>query len=404
MSTSLLYHGFGIKGYQYVNSRYEGGAIVFTISQSPFDFRCSNCGSGKVVCKGKIIRRFRTLPIGKKPVWIVMAIQRVLCLSCGLVRQVKVRFADPRRSYTKAFERYALELSRHMSILDVARHLGVSWDVIKEIQKRYLKRHYLHPKLKTLKHIAIDEITIGRGHQYLTIVLDLTTGAVVFVGEGKGSQALVPFWKRLNRSKAKIEAVAMDMSPAYISAVKENLPNARIVFDHFHVIKMFNDKLDELRRKLYHNATTALGKRVLKGIRWLLLKSPENLDENSNEYNRLNEALQLNQPLAIAYYLKEDLRQLWRQSTKADAECFLDDWIGQARGSGVPMLVKFAKILWVHREGLLNYYDFPISNGPLEGTNNKIKTMKRQAYGFRDKEFFKLKIMAIHETRYALVG
>ena len=133
---------------------------------------------------------------------------------------------------------------------------------------------------------------------------------MVFVGEGKGSQALVPFWKRLNRSKARIEAVTIDMSPAYISAVKENLPHARIVFDHFHVIKMFDDKLDELMRKLYYNATTALGKRVLKGIRWLLLKSPENLDENSNEYNRLNEALQLNQPLAIAYHLKEDLRQL----------------------------------------------------------------------------------------------
>lgn len=404
MSTSLLYHGFGIKGYQYVNSHYEGGAITFTIRQSPFDFRCSSCGSARVVCKGKIVRRFRTLPIGRKPVWIVMAIQRVLCLSCGLVRQVKVRFADPRRSYTKAFERYALELSRHMTILDVARHLGVSWDVIKEIQKRYLKRHYLRPKLKDLKYIAIDEITIGRGHQYLTIVLDLKTGAVVFVGEGKGSEALVPFWKRLNRSKARIEAVAIDMSPAYIRAVKENLPHARIVFDHFHVIKLFNDKLDELRRKLYHNATTALGKRVLKGIRWLLLKSPENLDENHNEYNRLKEALQLNQPLAIAYYLKEDLRQLWRQGTKTEADHFLDDWIAQAKGSGVPMLVKFAKTLSVYREGLLNYYDFPISNGPLEGTNNKIKTMKRQAYGFRDMEFFKLKIMAIHETRYALVG
>jgi len=361
MSTSLLYHGFGIKGYQYVNSHYADGAITFTILQSPFDFKCSSCGSSRIVWKGKVTRRFRTLPIGKKPVWIVMAIQRVLCLSCGLVGQVKVRFADSRRNYTKAFERYALELSRHMTILDVARHLGVSWDVIKEIQKRYLRRHYLCPKLKGLKYIAIDEITIGRGHRYLTIVLNLRTGAVVFVGEGKGSEALAPFWRRLNRSKAKIEAVAIDMSPAYISAVKENLPHAHIVFDRFHVIKMFNDKLDELRRKLYHYANTALGKRVLKGIRWLFLKSPENLNENYNEYNRLNEAFQLNQPLAIAYYLKEDLRQLWRQRTKSDAERFLNDWITQAKGSGVAMLAKFARTLSEHRQGLLSYYDFPIS-------------------------------------------
>lgn len=404
MSTSLLYHGFGVRGYRYVNTRYEGGSVIFAIGQSRFELECSSCGSREVIRRGKVDRRFRSLPIGRKPVWIVMGIQRVLCLSCGLVRQVRVRFADPRRSYTKAFERYALDLSRHMTILDVARHLGVSWDVVKEIQKRYLKRHYLRPKLKALKQIAIDEITIGRGHQYLTIVLDLKSGAVVFVGEGKGSEALLPFWRRLKCSRAKIEAIAMDMSPAYISAAKENLPEASIVFDHFHVVKMFNDKLDELRRKLYRDADTALQKRVLKGTRWLLLKSPTKLDESRDEQQRLKEALELNHPLAIAYYLKEDLRQLWLQDNKTEAETFLDDWISQAESSEVPILTKFATTLSDHRKGLLAYYDFPISNGPLEGTNNKIKTMKRQAYGFRDREFFKLKIMAIHETKYALVG
>lgn len=163
MSTSLLYHGFGVRGYQYVNSRYKGGSVIFTIRQSPFDLRCSSCGSQQVIRRGKIARRFRALPIGQKPVWIVIGIQRVLCLTCGLLRQVKVGFANPRRSYTKAFERYALELSRHMTIRDVARHLGVSWDVIKKIQKRYLKRHYLRPKLKALKQIAIDEIPSAEG-------------------------------------------------------------------------------------------------------------------------------------------------------------------------------------------------------------------------------------------------
>ena len=128
------------------------------------------------------------------------------------------------------------------------------------------------------------------------------------------------------------------------------------------------------------------------------------MDESRHEQQRLKEALELNQPLAIAYYLKEDLRQLWLQDNKTEAETFLDDWISQAESSEVPMLTKFATTLSDHRKGLLAYYDFPISNGPLEGTNNKIKTMKRQAYGFRDREFFKLKIMAIHETKYALVG
>ena len=190
-----------------------------------------------------------------------------------MVRQVEIGFADPRRTYTKAFERYALELSRCMTILDVARHLGVSWDVIKDIQKRDLSRRYAKPKLKDLRQIAIDEIAIAKGHRYVTVVLDLESGAVVFVGDGKGADALKPFWKRLRRSKAKIEAVAMDMSPAYHEAVSTHLSKATIVFDHFHVIKLFNDKLSDLRRWLYHRAEDEQ-KKVLKGVRWLLLKPP----------------------------------------------------------------------------------------------------------------------------------
>lgn len=291
-----------------------------------------------------------------------------------------------------------------MTILDMARHLGVSWDVIKDIQKRNLLRRFSKPKLKKLRKIAIDEITIGKGHQYLTIVMDLETGAVIFVAEGKGGEGLEPFWKKIARARARIEAVATDMSPAYIGAVIKNLKEAVIVLDHFHVIKLFNDKLAEFRRNLHTNATTALEKRVLKGTRWLLLKALHNLNENRNEHQRLQQALELNMPLATAYYMKEDLRQLWSQKNKTAAATFLDDWIARATASNVTMLVKFARTLKVHRSGILNYYDYPISTAPLEGTNNKIKTMTRQAYGFRDKEFFKLKIMALHQTKYALVG
>lgn len=403
MSTSLLYHGFGIRGYVYVSSQYKGGCVTFRIRQDPKELTCSSCGSRRVIRRGQVWRRFRTVPVGLKPVWIEFAVGRVFCLFCGLVRQVKVRFADPRRTYTKAFERYALELSRHMTILDVARHLGVSWDVVKDIQKRNLKKRFARPKLNKLERVAIDEITISRGHRYLTIVLDLVSGAVVFVGEGKGAKALEPFWKQLRRSKAKIKAVAIDMSPAYISAILENLKGATIVFDHFHVIKLYNDGLSDLRRQLYHEAEV-MEKKVIKGTRWLLLKNPENLNKERDEHRRLQEALELNQPLATAYYMKEDLRQLWKQPDKKTAENFLIDWVYRAGSSGISMLQKFAQTLAAHRTGILAYYDYPISTAPLEGTNNKIKTMKRQAYGFRDLEFFKLKIMAVHETKYALVG
>ena len=143
---------------------------------------------------------------------------------------------------------------------------------------------------------------------------------------------------------------------------------------------------------------------MLKGTRWLLLKRPENLNPKHNEPVRLHDALRLNQPLATAYYLKEQLREVWEQEDGEEARVFLLDWIAQAESSGIRMLINFAKPLRIHAWGILAYYDYPISTGPLEGTNNKIKTMKRQAYGFRDAEFLKLKIYAIHEPTYALVG
>jgi transposase len=403
MSTSLLYHAFGVRGYEYARTEYQGGQTTSTIRQADKALRCPACGSRGVRPKGQVERRFRSLPIGRRATFVALAIPRVACDACRVVRQVAVSFADPRRSYTKAFERYALDLCRRMTIRDVARHLGVSWDVVKDIQERDLSRRYAKPPLKGLRRIAIDEIAVGKGHRYLTVVLDLKSGAVVFVGDGKGGDAPEPFWKRLRRCKAKVEAVAMDMSPAYRNAVSAHLPGAVIVFDHFHVVKLFNDKLSGLRRSLYHRAT-AEQKQVLKGSRWLLLKNPEHLDDERDEEARLAEALALNKPLAAAYYLKEDLRRFWEQPGKRFAAAFLTDWVRRARASGVGTLRQMAETLEVHRSGLLAYYDYPISTGPLEGTNDKIKTMKRQAYGFRDQEFLKLKILAIHEARYALVG
>jgi transposase len=291
-----------------------------------------------------------------------------------------------------------------MTIQDVSLLLEVSWGTIKEIQKDDLGRRFGKPSLKDLRRIAIDEIAVRKGYRYLTVVLDLESGRVVFVGEGKGADALKPFWKRVRRSRAKIEAVATDMCWAYILAVTENLPEAAIVCDRFHVIRLLNDKLTELRRELYRSTKDVLQKDVLKGIRWLLVKRSENLDEDRNEHQRLQEALKVNEPLALAYYLKEQLGEFWELDGEDEAEAFLLDWLALAEASGIAMLISFARTLRQHALRLLAWYDYPISTGPLEGTNNKIKTLKRQAYGYRDDEFFRLKILALHETRYALVG
>lgn len=380
------------------------GRLVFTIRQERDKLRCPRCGSAEVIAKGAVEREWRGVPLGSKPVMVRLAVPRVLCRKCAIIRQVRVPFADEKVRYTKAFARQALELSRCMTIRDVALRLQVSWDLIKEIQKTHLQKHYSKPKLKHLKRIAIDEISIGKGHKYLTIVLDLDSGSVVFQGDGKGANSLDPFWKRLRNSRAKVEAVAIDLSPAYQLAVRKNLPEAVVVFDHFHIVKLFNEQLSELRRELYHEATERRHQQVLKGSRWLLLRNPQQLDPQRREPERLQEVLQLNESLATAYYLKEQLRQLWQEPDKRCAAAALEEWLLLADYSGIPRLRKMARTLQQHREGILAWFDHPITTAQLEGTNNKIKTMKRQAFGFRDLLFLKLKIYAIHEAKYALVG
>jgi transposase len=355
------------------------------------------------VHRGVFLRKLRTVPIGGKPVWLEVAVPRVGCRKCGCVRRVHLRIADHRREYTRSFERHALSLAQVMPLKNVAQLLKVSWDTIKDIFKRYLRQRFSRPKLSRLRFLSIDEISVKKGHRYVTLVLDMESGAVVFVGDGKGAEALRPFWEMLRRSRAKIEAVSTDMSSGYIGSVLENLPNASLVVDHFHVVKLMNDALSEIRRGLYHELD-AMGKKVLKGSRWILLKNPENLSLKRKEKEHLREALRLNEPLATAYYMKEDLRRIWSLETKAEASLFLADWIERARSSGIGPLKRIGKTLAGYRSCILNWYDHRVSSGKMEGTNNKIKVMKRMAYGFRDMEFFKLRILGIHEAKYALTG
>jgi transposase len=404
MSSTLLYRAFGFRQYQCERTTTDDGVLTLHLVQDPKHDRCSYCQSPNVIRHGAEERTVRTVPIGGKPVELRLPVPRLGCRNCGRVRQAAIRFARPFRRFSHAFERYALGLLSHMTIQAVAEHLQVGWDSIKALFKRHLRTRFGQPKLKTLKRLAIDEISIGHGHRYLTVVLDLGTGAVVFIGEGKGADALIPFWKRLKAAHARIEAIATDMSPAYIAAVRDHLPNAIHVFDHFHVVKLFNDRLSDFRRQLHREAEGPLGKTVLKGTRWLILKNPENLDETKDERTRLEEALRINQPLATAYYMKEEFRHFWEQPNLAEATRFLDDWCRRAEASNLSVLKKMASTFQMHRTGLLNYHRCPISTGPLEGVNNKIKTLQRQAYGYRDQEFFRLRIYSIHLARYVLLG
>lgn len=404
MSTAFMYHAFGLSGYDYVNQKFVNGSIIFHIRPKWRIVRCPICKNRKIVHRGVCIRKLRTVPIGQKPVWLLVEVPRVFCPCCNCVRQINTVIARPRKSYTRAFERYVIALSGVMTLKDIATFLGVGWDLVKDIVKSSLKRRFSKPSLKNVRYIAIDEISIRKGHKYITLVLDIEHGNVLFVGDGKGADALIPFWARMKRNKTGIEAVSTDLGPAYISAVIENLPRVPLVFDRFHVVKLMNEALTETRRGLYRELKAVMGKDVLKGTRWILLKNPENLSVKYDEEARLKEALKLNEPLAAAYYMKEDLRQFWLQPDKETAAKVIDDWVSRALASGIAPLIKIGKTIGVFKFGILNWYDHPISSGKLEGTNNKIKVLKRMAYGYRDLEFFKLRILGIHEAKYAFTG
>ena len=404
MSQQWLYPIFRCYGYRVTQCETDEHRLLLHLEPQPHKVCCPECGSREVIRRGSEVRWLRNLPVGADCTWLIVTLPRVECRSCQMVRQIRSGLAEERRTYTHSFARYVLELSQYMTIKDVAEHLGVSWDIVKDIQKRHLEKHYAKPALKEVRQIAIDEICIGRGRRFVTLVLDLDSGAILFVGQGKKADSLRPFWRRVRAAKAQIKAVAMDFSPAYQKAVTKHLPAATIVFDRFHVVRLLNQKLTQLRRQLYRQATTDLKKKVLKGTRWLLLKNPENLDPVKGEPGRLRQALRLNESLAIAYYLKEDLRQIWEQLGKLPARRKLLDWYHQAMESGVRVLQDFARTLLIHANGILAWYDYPISTGPLEGTNNKIKTLNRQHYGLRDGNFFILKLYQLHEAKYALVG
>ena len=288
-----------------------------------------------------------------------------------------------------------------MTLSDVAIMTRLSWDTVKSITKSRLAKEYGKPVLHGVRDLAIDEIHLGRKMRFFTIVIDLAEGRILWAKPGRGKQALQGFWPRLRAAKVDIQAVATDMSAAYWSAVREQLPTAALVFDKFHIIKLMNERLDDLRREMVREAEGPLKLRI-KGTRFLLLRNPENLRDD--QIPKLDEALRLNEPLLLGWYLKEELRELWSQPSRKRMEVFLNDWCAKAAQTGIGQIQKMAKTLRVHASGVLAYADHPITSGKLEGINNKIKTLTKQSYGFHDENFFILKLLSLHHSRYKLLG
>lgn len=284
-----------------------------------------------------------------------------------------------------------------MTIKDVSNLLSISWGTVKDIHKRWLKRHYSPASLAGVRNIGIDEFSVRRGQVFKTIVVDLDTGRILHVGNGRGADALRVFWNRVRRKGVKIRNVATDMSSAFISSVMRNAPNASHVFDRFHVVKLMNDALDSLRRSLYRMERSVNRRKVLMGTRYLLLMNGKDILDGKHK-TRLDNALAMNEPLSKAYYLKESMANIWRQPCKAEGEEFLEEWVRQARQSKVRILEKVANTVAGFKPGILAWYDCRFSNAKVEGINNKIKVLKRRSYGFRDDNYLKLRLLALHDN------
>jgi transposase len=297
---------------------------------------------------------------------------------------------SPYDRVTKRLAFYIIDLCQSMTIKEVAEHFGLNWKTVKEIHKQYLQERFSQEEIGDPGIIVVDEISIRKGHSYLTAIVDWESGRVLWIGEGRRYETLKEFFDSLSEEqRASIEAVAIDMWDPYIKAIEEHCPQAMIVFDLFHVVAAFGRAIDKIRNQEYKKANQS-GKEVIKGSKYLLLKNKENITKE--ERPRLKALLKLNEPLTIAYILKDDLKNLWRYRYSKWAEKAIDNWCHLAYESKIKPLLKFAKTLKRYAHGIINHCRYPIHTSGMEGIINKIKVIKRKAYGYHDLEYFSLVI------------
>lgn len=352
-------------------------------------YTCSGCGQMSFWSWDCREARIRDLSVFEFKTYLVIDKHRTNCPTCG-VKIEKLDFADIYSRCTTRFEELVARLCRITSLKQVAELLDLDWKTVKDIDKRYLEKQFAVPDYNGLRLLAVDEIAAHKGHKYFTVVMDLERTRVVWVGKDRTQKTLTKFFKELGRKRTKkIEAVACDMWDPYIASIKDNAPGAEIVFDKFHVIKNYSRVIDKVRNVEFKKAARE-NKEAIKGTKYLLLKNRSKLKKSQKE--QLQTLLELNQNINIAYMLKDDLKRVWDYKSTGWANKCLDSWMSTAIASNIKPLMKFAQTLDNYRYGLINHCHYPINSGKLEGMNNKIKVIKRIAYGFHDDDYFILKI------------
>ena len=352
---------------------------------------CHLCGQQSAHIHSWTQRAVRDLNLASTQVWLQCQYRKIFCLHCQRIVIEDLDLFHPYLRVTQRFARYVHELCKVMTVKDVATHVGLNWKTVKDIDKFFLEQQYGQPSYEGLRILAVDEISIRKGYRFLTIVLNYLTGRVVWVGKGHKARTLSRFFNQLTSAQRKaLEAIAMDMWDPYIKAVRKKVPHVKIVFDLFHVVSQFGRVIDKVRTSEYRKASQE-NKEVFKGAKYLLLKNRSNV-RRKKERRQLQELLKLNEIINSVLILKDKLKHIWSYRSRTWATKALDEWCALARSLKQRSVTKFANMLDRYRYGILNHCDHAIHTGKIEGVNNKIKVIKRKAYGFHDLRYFSLKI------------
>lgn len=357
--------------------------------------RCSGCQRVGSPVHEYRWRTLRDLPILGHPVWLRVRLRRVHCPYCG-PKQEQVRWLGRYARLTCRLAETVAHWCSKLPIRHVAALFGLHWDTVRLLERRRLAQQLDALPEPEPRRLVMDEFALYKGHRYATVVMDADTRRVLWVGEGRSREAIRPFFTWLGPARcARIDAVAMDMNTAFDLEVKAHCPQARVVYDLFHVVAKYGrEVIDRVRvDEANRLRDDRPARRVIKQSRWLLLRNPEHL-KNDGQRIRLDELLAANQALATVYVMKAGLKALWNAQTGWAWRRAWKDWLAQARESGIESLARFAKRLSGYWRGILSRVRWPMHTGQLEGINNRIKVMKRMAYGYRDSEYFFLKIKA----------
>lgn len=357
---------------------------------------CGHCGRPSTRVHEEQQRVVRDLPLFDAQTYLKIRTCRVWCDHCGGPKRLKIDWLDDKQRVTKRLAKSIWMLCSIMAISHIARFFGVHWHTVKRLDKRRLQQQFAEPDLSGVRVIGVDEFALHKGHRYATVVVEPSRKRVLWVGRGRSWASFRPFFKQLgNDGCGRIEAVVMDQCTAFELEVREHCPQAEIVFDLFHIVAKYGrEVIDRVRvdeaNRLRDDRSA---RKVVKSARWLLLRNRESLKDPA-QHVQLDELLEANQTLMTVYVLRDDLKQLWTYRHRGYARRAWDSWYQRAMDSGIAALQHFAEKLKPYLHGILAHARWPLHTSLIEGINNRIKVIKRMAYGYRDDEYFFLKIKA----------